>query len=282
MTEHKPPMAPKPPTHDEARDSLHYFDEHENTLPGDLILRYIAAQEAAELDLLDQVTTNPEEYPDAKAAVIQAIRNLQSKVTELDELRVKIQEQQQALVGMTAERDDERLISQGWEARAREAEEAWRNVPPHELVLHCPACGKQHLDIGEFATRVHRKHLCENTPDGEKTGCGHVWMPLPYATKGVLEPQGQMLAEALEGYHRLDKNWEAHNEACRRPIRAAIGNNDASVGEICQAIAARASEFNQLSEAFIAEKNAHAEARVALANARGYASAEYARRRMGL
>ena len=65
--------------------------------------------------------------------------------------------------------------------------EPWRGKPPVDLVLHCPACQKQHLDIGEFQTRVHRKHLCENTPDGLGTGCGHLWVPFEYATRGVLE-----------------------------------------------------------------------------------------------
>lgn len=67
--------------------------------------------------------------------------------------------------------------------------ESWRGVPPIELELFCPSCKKQHLDIGEFATRVHRKHLCENTPEGPGTGCGHLWVPFEYATKGVLEVQ---------------------------------------------------------------------------------------------
>lgn len=65
--------------------------------------------------------------------------------------------------------------------------EPWRGRAPVDLVLHCPACGKQHLDVGEFRTRVHRKHLCENTPEGPKTGCGHLWVPCEYATRGVLE-----------------------------------------------------------------------------------------------
>ncbi|HEX9640594.1 MAG TPA: hypothetical protein VGB13_04700 [Candidatus Krumholzibacteria bacterium] len=65
--------------------------------------------------------------------------------------------------------------------------EPWRGKVPVDLVLHCPACGKQHLDVGEFRTRVHRKHLCENTPAGLGTGCGHLWVPYEYATRGVLE-----------------------------------------------------------------------------------------------
>ena len=66
-----------------------------------------------------------------------------------------------------------------------ELREAWRLTPPHEMVLHCPNCGKQHLDIGEFATRVHRKHKCVDSTEGPDTGCGHEWEPFTYATKGV-------------------------------------------------------------------------------------------------
>lgn len=66
-----------------------------------------------------------------------------------------------------------------------EESDAWRSMTPVDLVIHCPSCGRQHLDIGEFETRVHRKHLCENTPEGEKTGCGHLWVPFQYPTRGV-------------------------------------------------------------------------------------------------
>ena len=65
--------------------------------------------------------------------------------------------------------------------------QAWKELVPEDMVLHCPGCGKQHLDIGEFQARVHRTHLCENTPDGPGTGCGHLWKPCEYATRGVLE-----------------------------------------------------------------------------------------------
>lgn len=37
--------------------------------------------------------------------------------------------------------------------------EAWRFSPPVDVVVRCPGCGRQHLDVGEFETRVHRKHL---------------------------------------------------------------------------------------------------------------------------
>lgn len=53
-------------------------------------------------------------------------------------------------------------------------------------VLHCPKCGRQHLDVDTFAFRPHRTHRCENTPYGRGTGCGHEWTPLTHYTRGVM------------------------------------------------------------------------------------------------
>lgn len=36
-----------------------------------------------------------------------------------------------------------------------------------EGVLHCPKCGAIHLDEGEWAKRLHHKHLC--------LYCNHIW-----------------------------------------------------------------------------------------------------------
>lgn len=33
----------------------------------------------------------------------------------------------------------------------------------------CPRCGLQHVDRGDWAKRLHRKHLCER--------CGCIWQP---------------------------------------------------------------------------------------------------------
>jgi len=68
---------------------------------------------------------------------------------------------------------------------------------PIDMVLHCPACGLQHIDAPEFnSTRrdpfpsfgadpalswtnpPHRSHLCH--------GCGHVWRPADVPTNGVV------------------------------------------------------------------------------------------------
>ena len=51
-----------------------------------------------------------------------------------------------------------------------------------DMVLHCPACGLQHIDAPDERTpnwknEPHRSHLCH--------GCGHIWRPADVATNGV-------------------------------------------------------------------------------------------------
>jgi len=43
--------------------------------------------------------------------------------------------------------------------------------------LPCEACGELHIDKGEFATKPHHTHQCEN--------CGLVWRPAIEDTIGV-------------------------------------------------------------------------------------------------
>lgn len=61
-------------------------------------------------------------------------------------------------------------------------------IPPLPIVVHCPKCGVQHIDVdddtGKWASsRIHRRHLCKIV-DG---GCGNVWEPFDYPTVGVAE-----------------------------------------------------------------------------------------------
>jgi hypothetical protein len=76
------------------------------------------------------------------------------------------------------------------EERAARAE-----ARPVDMVLHCPACGLQHIDEAtpEWDNPPHRSHLC--------LGCGHIWRPADIATNGVatLQTRGKSdspLAEA--------------------------------------------------------------------------------------
>jgi rubredoxin len=48
---------------------------------------------------------------------------------------------------------------------------------PIPMLLWCPSCGKRHIDVGEFATKVHHTHACQH--------CGMVWRPAVVATCGV-------------------------------------------------------------------------------------------------
>lgn len=48
---------------------------------------------------------------------------------------------------------------------------------PIPMLLWCPICRARHIDRGEFATKVHHTHACQN--------CGHVWRPAVVATVGV-------------------------------------------------------------------------------------------------
>ncbi len=65
-------------------------------------------------------------------------------------------------------------------------------VEPIDMVLHCPACGLQHIDAPEpelgpsvdgsgdmpiWSNPPHRSHLCH--------GCGHIWRPADVPTNGV-------------------------------------------------------------------------------------------------
>ena len=48
---------------------------------------------------------------------------------------------------------------------------------PMPMRLHCPTCHLLHVDVGEFATKPHRDHVCQS--------CGMVWRPALVPTVGV-------------------------------------------------------------------------------------------------
>ena len=43
--------------------------------------------------------------------------------------------------------------------------------------IDCPKCGEHHIDKGEWAKRLHRKHQCEK--------CNHIWKPYDHYTFGI-------------------------------------------------------------------------------------------------
>lgn len=72
------------------------------------------------------------------------------------------------------------------------------DLQPVPLLLHCPLCNTRHVDKGEFATRPHHTHACQQ--------CGHVWRPALVFTVGV---------QFLPGFRDTEDPGPAPNE-CRR------------------------------------------------------------------
>lgn len=52
-----------------------------------------------------------------------------------------------------------------------------RAETPIPMLLWCPQCGGRHVDVGEFAVKVHHTHACQH--------CGCVWRPAIVNTTGV-------------------------------------------------------------------------------------------------
>ena len=52
-------------------------------------------------------------------------------------------------------------------------------IDPVPMVMLCPKCCLEHLDVGEWAVRPHRTHRC--------AGCKHEWTPEEFATVGVCD-----------------------------------------------------------------------------------------------
>lgn len=61
---------------------------------------------------------------------------------------------------------------------------------PVECIIHCPTCHKQHIDDGEWATRPHKEHLCDN--------CGELFRVADTPTVGVAI-LGSAEKRAMEG-----------------------------------------------------------------------------------
>lgn len=51
------------------------------------------------------------------------------------------------------------------------------NSGPIDMLLWCPNCNFEHIDAGEWSTRLHKTHQCQ--------GCGYKWKPCLSYTRGV-------------------------------------------------------------------------------------------------
>jgi hypothetical protein len=101
---------------------------------------------------------------------------------------------------------------------------------PIRMILHCPACGLQHVDAPDSLDAImtagwdtpavwlnppHRSHLCH--------GCGHIWRPADVSTEGVaaITTRGKHDAEPVDLSSRLAE-VEAENTRLRailEPLR---------------------------------------------------------------
>lgn len=91
-------------------------------------------------------------------------------------------------------------------------------VRPIDMVLHCTACGHQHIDTPTasdpgWTNPPHKSHLCSE--------CGHIWRPADVTTNGVqaLKTKGKndscfpVLKENNVWPHRCSQN-DAFGSTC--------------------------------------------------------------------
>ncbi len=77
---------------------------------------------------------------------------------------------------------------------------------PIPVVLYCPDCRRPHIDEGEWATRPHRRHLCEF--------CKTIWRPCLYPTVGVSFASIELAAL----HHPADPNLGPFGERCQTQV----------------------------------------------------------------
>jgi hypothetical protein len=120
------------------------------------------------------------------------------------------------------------------------------------MILHCPACGLQHIDepsppIGVEPTTgdgglvmwtnpPHRSHLCH--------GCGHIWRPADVATEGVarIETVGKADSPRVDPQASLTALtvWEWAAELQERGRQSALSVADDTIEKLDRIAALRA------------------------------------------
>lgn len=111
---------------------------------------------------------------------------------------------------------------------------------PIDMILHCPACGAQHIDApdpeGEahaasdgtesrWTNPPHRSHLCH--------GCGHIWRPADVPTNGVqdIKTRGKRDSPYLEdeqfseaACYAVEALWQICPEVAIREYQRSVLN----------------------------------------------------------
>lgn len=126
---------------------------------------------------------------------------------------------------------------------------------PIDMVLHCPACGLQHIDEPEggpemqpdgsvhteeyWSNPPHRSHLCHS--------CGHIWRPADVPTNGVaaVKTRGQNDSPIVQPRRaaRFDKSAMG-----RLLLEASTGLHGSVAERLCDAWCEMASQVESLKE----------------------------------
>lgn len=90
---------------------------------------------------------------------------------------------------------------------------AWAQEVATPMLIWCPHCSARHVDEGEFATKPHHTHACQQ--------CGNCWRPAIGNTVGVqflpgfknVDARAKILAEALVSWNVLQSMEQARTVA---------------------------------------------------------------------
>jgi len=119
-----------------------------------------------------------ERNEEALWAEVNAERAVMSMRKELDEAKAALTKAERVLEQerVCARRREVECDKAIWEVRGEMLEAVGKPIP---MLLSCPmpGCAARHIDEGEWSTRVHHTHSCQE--------CGHTWRPAVVPTFGV-------------------------------------------------------------------------------------------------
>lgn len=125
-----------------------------------------------------------------ESAATAPLLDLIADLKELNRLNNQIINTQHAAMVNAEQRGVAKGLEECAELIAALTAQVEQAAKPIDMVLHCPACGMQHVDapsptdgqnLRMWSNPPHKSHLCR-TEDG---GCGHIWRPADVPTNGV-------------------------------------------------------------------------------------------------